>query len=187
MLQDSGVPGDCTNYTTVVIVHGYAWHSGQYTSPSFLGNYSHNCPRYPGIFSKLVPLAESHSVRIILLNRRDYTGSLPYTEAERALLAVLSPEIMSNAAEAATAKKNAATFMQDRARELYDFLVQLVKSSNLPLLDRGTNKGGIVLAGWSFGTLWMTALLAYVALFPVDDVRLSDYMRSVTFLGMFAP
>lgn len=126
-------------------------------------------------------------MRIILLNRRDYTGSLPYTEAERALLAVLSPEIMSNAAEAATAKKNAATFMQDRARELYDFLVQLVKSSNLPLLDRGTNKGGIVLAGWSFGTLWMTALLAYVALFPVDDVRLSDYMRSVTFLGMFAP
>ncbi|EIW56755.1 uncharacterized protein TRAVEDRAFT_170736 [Trametes versicolor FP-101664 SS1] len=162
VLQDSGVPGDCTNYTTVVIVHGYAWHGG--------------------IFSKLVPLAESHSVRIILLNRRDYTGSLPYTEAERALLTVLSPEIMSNAAEAATAKKNAATFMQDRARELYDFLVQLVKNSNLPLLDRGTNKGGIVLAGWSFGTLWMTALLAYVALFPVDDVRLSDYMRSVTFL-----
>lgn len=125
-------------------------------------------------------------MRIVLLNRRDYTGSLPYTEAERGLLTALSPEIMSSAAEAAIAKKNAATFMRDIARELYDFLVQLVKSSNLPPLDRGTNKGGIVVAGWSFGTIWMTALLAHVASFPVDDVRLSDYMRSVTFLGMFA-
>ncbi|OJT14443.1 hypothetical protein TRAPUB_9021 [Trametes pubescens] len=181
VLEDSGVPGGCTDYTTVVIVHGYAWHSGQYVR-SLLGTPSHNRPHYPGIFSKLIPLAESHNVRIILLNRRDYTGSLPYTDTERALLAVLSPEMMSSTAEVAAAKKNAATFMQDRARELHEFLVQLIKRGRIYPVDRQSHKGGIVIAGWSFGTIWMTALLAHVASFPIDDVSLGDYMRSVTFL-----
>ncbi|KAJ2977075.1 hypothetical protein NUW54_g11466 [Trametes sanguinea] len=67
-------------------------------------------------------------------------------------------------------------------RELYDFLVQLVKDGNIPAPDPENTKGGIILAGWSFGTGLITAFLANVASFPVGEVRLGDYMRRVVFL-----
>ncbi|KAI0350957.1 hypothetical protein OH77DRAFT_1412060 [Trametes cingulata] len=157
VLQDSGRPEDSSDYTTVVILHGYAWQSS--------------------IFSKLIPLAQAYNARIILLNRRDYPGSKPYTEAERALL---PPHATST--EAGAAAESMKVFMKERARELYDFLLELVKSGNVPKANREGKKGGIIVAGWSFGTSWMTALLANVASFPVEVPSLTEYMRRVVFL-----
>ncbi|KAI9061797.1 alpha/beta-hydrolase [Trametes sanguinea] len=162
VLQDSGAPAGSPDYTTLVLLHGYSWHSG--------------------IFSKLIPLAGKYNVRIVLVNRRDYPGSEPLTDAERALLPSPALENTSDAAQLATALKNMETFMKDRARELYDFLVQLVKDGNIPAPDPENTKGGIILAGWSFGTGLITAFLANVASFPVSEVRLGDYMRRVVFL-----
>ena len=34
----------------------------------------------PAIFRKLLPVASSHSLRVICLARRDYPGSSPYTD-----------------------------------------------------------------------------------------------------------
>ncbi|KAI0354370.1 hypothetical protein OH77DRAFT_1405139 [Trametes cingulata] len=163
ILQDSGVPDGSTEYTTLVLLHGYAWHSG--------------------ILSKLLPLAKQHNARIILVNRRDYPGTRPYSEEERALLPVLSPEGgAADAAEMAEAKEKLLTFMKGRAREVYDLLVELVTNEDLPPAQPEENKGGIVVAGWSFGSAWMTALLAHVASFGVNDVDLSAYVRRVVFL-----
>ncbi|KAH9856243.1 hypothetical protein C2E23DRAFT_772694 [Lenzites betulinus] len=161
ILQDSGVPGASNDYTTLVLVHGYAWHSG--------------------IFSKLIPLAVTYNVRIILLNRRDYPGADAYTAAERTLV-TLSPEAKDDAAEAAVAKKSGETFLRERGRELHDFLVELVRNEVVRPMDPTNNTGGIVISGWSFGTIWMLALLAHVASFSASDVKLTDYMKRVVFL-----
>ncbi|KAI0632766.1 Alpha/Beta hydrolase protein [Trametes polyzona] len=162
LLKDSGVPGESDDYTTLVIIHGYAWHSG--------------------IFSKLLPLAEQFNLRIILLNRRDYPMGQRYTDAERALLHAITPELLEDADKVTAAKADGETFMKERAREVYDFLVQLVQNGKIPLYDREAKKGGIVLAGWSFGTGWMTAFLAHLASFSADDTLLSKYLRRVVFL-----
>ncbi|KAI0739377.1 hypothetical protein C8Q80DRAFT_1357285 [Daedaleopsis nitida] len=66
ILHDSGPPEGSTDYTTLVLLHGYAWQSG--------------------IFSKLLPLASKHNARLVLVNRRDYPGATPYTDDERAVL-----------------------------------------------------------------------------------------------------
>lgn len=118
----------------------------------------------------MLPFAESHNSRIILVNRRDYPGAAPYSEEEMCLLASTTPDTP----EAAT---NIKVFTEARARELYDFLVTLVKTKNI------TVDGGIALAGWSFGTVWLNAFLAYVPTFPVGDIDLRRYIRSVVMYG----
>ncbi|CDO68088.1 hypothetical protein BN946_scf184788.g19 [Trametes cinnabarina] len=181
VLKDSGAPTNSANYTTLILLHGYSWHSGQYavnlatTPPNFNDLYA-------GIFSKLIPLAGKYNVRIVLVNRRDYPGSKPLTEAERALLPSSSLETTNDATQLEIALKNMETFMRDRARELYDFLVQVVRDGNTPAPDTENNTGGIVLAGWSFGTGLITAFLANVASFPTTDIKLGDYIRRVVFL-----
>ncbi|KAI0635829.1 hypothetical protein C8Q77DRAFT_1099826 [Trametes polyzona] len=77
--------------------------------------------------------------------------------------------------------KDIRAFMEGRAKELYEFLEGLVKEGVVPPADRKNNKGGIVVAGWSLGTGWMTALLAHAPSFPVGDVNLADYMQRVVF------
>ncbi|KAI0368660.1 alpha/beta-hydrolase [Pilatotrama ljubarskyi] len=106
-LLDSGIPATgSTECTTVVILHGYAWHSGS--------------------FSKLIPCAHPRNARVLLVNRRDYPGSQPYTEADRGLLQALTPDAV------AAAEPGVETFTKARARELYDFLVELVKRGDPP-------------------------------------------------------
>ena len=131
-------------------------------------------------FKKLLPYAKQNNARTIVVNRRDYPGSAPYTADEQALLARLA-SMPSGSEEAANEMKE---FSRARARELYDYLVALVKREDIPSA-RGKGKaatGGIVLAGWSFGVTMMTAFLANVAYFS-SDVQLSKYVRRVVFYG----
>ncbi|KAM5540105.1 hypothetical protein V8D89_006245 [Ganoderma adspersum] len=158
IIGDSGPPEGSTDYTTIVILHGYAWSSA--------------------IFAKLVPLASRHNSRVVLVNRRDYPASAPYTLEERAMLVNAAVEVKSDPL-AARGKLHA--FMVDRAREVYDLLVAFVAQHKIPPARPEENKGGIVIGGWSFGTGWMTSLLANVASFPVHEVELVRYVRRVIF------
>ena len=130
-----------------------------------------------GNFKKLLPLARENNVRIVLPNRRDYPGSTPFSPDEVARLAELAnaPAGTPGAAEGTQAE------MKARARELYDYLVDLVQTQNIPRAQGKT--GGIVVAGWSIGATWITALLAHVAEFPVGDVRLGEYVRRLVLYG----
>lgn len=65
--------------------------------------------------------------------------------------------------------------MKNRARELWDFLVEFVSEEDIP--PANGNNGGIILATWSFGGTWMTAFLANLTSFPVNDVDLQGYVR----------
>ncbi|KAH9893208.1 Alpha/Beta hydrolase protein [Cubamyces lactineus] len=159
VLSDSGAPKGCTNYQTIVVIHGYVWHGG--------------------IFSKLLPLADRQGVRVILLNRREYPGSTPYTAEERALLPSVTDKPPTDDTVIRSATEMLETFMQQRARELYECLQTLVMDRSIPPIRSGTEPSGIILVGWSLGAMWMTALLSHVAHFPVDKVNLRDYMRRI--------
>ena len=91
------------------------------------------------------------------------------------------------ATEDTVASANMRKFMDERARELYDFLVDFVRTNKIPVAHPDTNAGGIVIVGWSLATAWMTALLANVASFPVGDIKLRDYIRCVLLHGTFRP
>lgn len=73
--------------------------------------------------------------------------------------------------------------MRDRAREVYDLLVQFVIDNDIPVARPSEEKGGIIVGGWSFASGWMMALLAHVAEFPIVEVELGKYVRRVIFDG----
>ncbi|KAI0261748.1 alpha/beta-hydrolase [Gloeopeniophorella convolvens] len=148
---DSGAPptGTSGDYTTLVLLHGYG--------------------RPADIFGRLLPLANGGvSSRIVLINRRGYPGSDPFTDEE---LAALSPTVQ----DASEGSKSAAHFMKERARELYDFLGRLIKSG-------GLSDNSVIIGGFSIGSSWMTALLAHAASFGAEDFNLAQYIRRVVLL-----
>ncbi|EJC98281.1 uncharacterized protein FOMMEDRAFT_162047 [Fomitiporia mediterranea MF3/22] len=143
--HDSGIPNGSRDYTTLILTHGFAWHSG--------------------VFVRLLPLAPKYNARIVLVNRRDYPESeLPGEELNQI------STIKSDTPGAIDILKE---YAKQSARELYDFLSLFVKSEKVP------EKPGIVFAGWSFGGASMTMFLANARNFPVGDVDLTRYIRSV--------
>ncbi|RDX48063.1 hypothetical protein OH76DRAFT_696785 [Lentinus brumalis] len=159
VFHDTGPPRGSRDYTTLVIVHGHSWHSG--------------------VFASLLPHARHTNTRIILVNRRDYPGTEPYTASELALLPLSVHTLTRDPEELEGIKISISFFMKHRGHELLRFLAGVVRDGDIPLGDVGRNAGGIVLVGWSLGMLWCTALLAHVASFQHDDVNLSRYLRRI--------
>ena len=126
---------------------------------------------------KLLPLAHKYNARVVLPNRRDYPGSAPFSPEELANLTKLA-----NAAPGSPeAVEGTEREVKTRAQEVYDYLIDLVKTEHIPPVQGKT--GGIILAGWSFGAVWISALLANVATFPVGEIRLRDYVRQLVYYG----
>ncbi|CDO68845.1 hypothetical protein BN946_scf184805.g54 [Trametes cinnabarina] len=160
VFRDSGAPeGHANDYTTVIIVHGFVWHGG--------------------IFAKLVPIARNRGVRIILLNRRDYPGSKPHTTEERGLLPPISEAPPGDKDAIERGAEALEMFMRQRAFELYKCLQAVVEDRNIPPFRPASKTGGVVLVGWSLGSLFVNALLGYVSSFPVGRIRLVHFIRRV--------
>lgn len=122
--------------------------------------------------------AEEYNARIVLVNRRDYPGSDPYTQQERKLL-------ISEGEEDHVINENMQTWMNHRARELYEFLGIFCRRENIPSYIPSEKTGGIILAGWSLGTSFMTAMLANIQDFPtiLGGIDMMQYLRHVVFYG----
>ncbi|KAI9436610.1 alpha/beta-hydrolase [Lactarius indigo] len=133
------------DYVTLVMVHGRGGTAG--------------------FFTRFLPLAGKLGARVVAINRRDYPGSAPFSEEDRALL-------LSTKHDTPAATENTYHYMKTRAGELYDFLTQLVKSGGLPI-------NSIVLAGWSLGTVFVNSFLAYAPSFDSESWGLSQYIRRV--------
>ncbi|EJF62062.1 hypothetical protein DICSQDRAFT_59387 [Dichomitus squalens LYAD-421 SS1] len=159
IIADSGAPEGSTDYTTVVLFHGFAWTSDG--------------------FRKMLPFAKAKNARIFLVNRRDYPGTTPYSIEERAEVFAAAVQGKTDAEEA---RKILLPWMKERGREVHDLLVHIVSQHKIPVARPENNAGGIVVAGWSFGTTLMSALLANVDSFPQGDVDLRKYLRRVVFL-----
>lgn len=85
-------------------------------------------------FDALLPLAASRGLRLVLVSRRDYPGSTPYTDEDLR-------EIRSGSRH----------FLEKLGRELLHLMVWFVKEYNLPRVSNlgGKLVGGVALLGWS--------------------------------------
>lgn len=168
---DSGAPSLHQNdYVTLVTVNGRGVTAGPFpitTVLSLLRGFTF----YQGFFSRCLPLAGKLGARLVSVNRRDYPGSEPFGEEDRALL-------LSTTQNTPAASENADRYMKARAREFYDFLFELVKSE-------GLNTNSIILAGWSLGTAFVTSFLAHAPSFDSDaqGAGLGQYIRRVVAYG----
>ncbi|OSD08611.1 hypothetical protein PYCCODRAFT_1448798 [Trametes coccinea BRFM310] len=150
--HDTGVPQGSSDYTTLVLIHGYRWQ--------------------PAIFKRLLPFACKFNTRIVLLARRDYPGASPYTDHERATITRLY-----NSPRSPTTEVEMAAILTAHGRDVYDFLVDYVAHERIPPA-KGC-QGGIILVGWSLGATSITALLANLKSYPVGAVSLDTYVRRV--------
>ncbi|KAH9923735.1 uncharacterized protein BXZ73DRAFT_50892 [Epithele typhae] len=157
VVLDSGPPVGSTDYTTIVVVHGLMW-------------------RGEG-FQKLLPISARYNACTIALARRGYPGSASYSEEEISVLKRLS----TASPDSAETTQEVDDFLKQQARELYDTLADFAKRENIPRVHED-KKGGIVVAGWSYGSRLMLAFLAHAHSFaPSHGADLLTHLRRVIF------
>ncbi|KAF9061874.1 hypothetical protein BDP27DRAFT_1272015 [Rhodocollybia butyracea] len=132
---DSGAPPNSVDYTTLLVVHGTAFNAYQ--------------------FHKLHSYAHALNLRTILLHRRDYVGSTPYS--------------LTELEEISEAKK---VFWERLSAQLAEFVVMLIQKEGIPRLTQSTEsrsegldlkgRGGVAIMGWSFGCATVLSLFGVV-------------------------
>ncbi|KAH8114810.1 Alpha/Beta hydrolase protein [Phellopilus nigrolimitatus] len=158
---DSGAPQSDT-YTTLVCVHGHTFHAQN--------------------FSRLLPLAHKHGLRVIALNRRDYVGSTPFSNSDLDVI---------------NGKDDRAhrDFLRKRGLEIARFLVWVIKEKKIPHASEDGTSGGLALLGWSQGNVTTLSFLAHLNSYPHEIVAiLEPYLRTFflydapnAFLGYSSP
>ncbi|KAJ7775699.1 Alpha/Beta hydrolase protein [Mycena maculata] len=144
-------------------VEFYYTDSGAVTSG---GNYTtlviiHGHTFHSGTFQRLNPLARPNSLRIISLNRREYPGTSPYSAEELTVFAEGTED-------------ERTSLLQQQGHDLALFLDGLVDELSIP------NAGGIVLIGWSMGTIFLLSLIASMATLPTaTKERLFSFVHTV--------
>ena len=123
--------------------------------------------RSPGVFKRILPLASSHSLRVICLSRREYEGSTPYSPDEL--------KIINHGSDA-----ERADFIHNEGVLIALFVDRLIQLLSLP------EKGGVAIMGWSLGNLFTIAMRASINDLPDNTKqRLKAYMRGFIIFGLF--
>ncbi|KAJ4466247.1 hypothetical protein J3R30DRAFT_3311241 [Lentinula aciculospora] len=153
---DSGPPTpNPSSYETIIIIHGNSFSNA--------------------IFKRLLPLSTKYNLRIIALSRRGFSGSTPFTEAERLFFTG------SNAIELSTSDVSKTEILELRGVEILQFIDGFIGRSAIPPIQNDSSaenvsgqsrKGGLVLVGWSLGTTFSLSAIA-----NVDSSLVSDEMR----------
>ncbi|KLO13268.1 hypothetical protein SCHPADRAFT_372631 [Schizopora paradoxa] len=146
--DDSGAPVSVLDYTTLVVLHGCAFNKNPTDT-----------------FQKLLPLAAQNKLRIVLLNRREYSDTKPFTEEEISLFD--SPDDQTH-----------ELFFDARAQELAEFLADFATKENLP--KACANRGGLAVMGWSAGNAYALSLLSHAsAIKDATREQLEPFMRTM--------
>ncbi|KAJ7577452.1 Alpha/Beta hydrolase protein [Mycena floridula] len=151
---DSGAVADSHDYTTLFIFHGSAFNGHT--------------------FHKLLALGPPANVRLVIPNRRDYSGSTKYSDSELKEL-----------------KCGSAAFLQRLACELAYFVDWFVEKNRIPpisIRENGLKCGGIAIMGWSMGVGTTCSLLGQPD--SVSDAtysNLTPYIRQLINLALDAP
>ena len=120
-----------------------------------------------GVFKRIVPLASSHSLRVICLSRREYEGSTPYSADE-----------LKTIHEGSDAER--ANFLHNQGLLIALFINELIQLLALP------KSGGVTVAGWSLGNIFTIAMRASIDDLPDNTKqRLKAYTRGFIVLGLF--
>ncbi|KIK69422.1 hypothetical protein GYMLUDRAFT_647231 [Collybiopsis luxurians FD-317 M1] len=140
---DIGAPSDSNNYTTVVALHGGGFNAYQ--------------------FRKVHSYVHALNLRTILLHRRNYAGSTPYTTAELQEL-----------------EQGNREFWERLSAQLAEFLGMFIEREKVPPLREqldGTRSGGIAILGWSLGNTTVLSFLA-TARSPLISDELSTLLKT---------
>jgi hypothetical protein len=167
--HDSGKPAS-KDGLTVMIFHGLGFASGARMPALWWVPSEKKLTCLAENFARLVPAAAHTNSRVVLINRRDYPGAEPYNDAEIYQL---------RAAQEPTAAGQQAMmyWMRDRAREVYTLLEEWIADEDPPV-------GSLMLAFWSNGALWLSALLAYGNHFSTGGViDVASYIRRLISYG----
>ncbi|TFY52294.1 hypothetical protein EVG20_g10612 [Dentipellis fragilis] len=151
--EDSGEMSG--SYTTVVIVHGTAFHGA--------------------IFRRMFQHAAAHKLRLVTINRREYPGSTPLSDDDLRAVAV---------ADVATGREIFRRQSIEIARFLAWFLeTESIPPAHDK--SGGGETGGIILLGWSSGWAYIAPLLGDADTVPADLVQaLSPYFRGLCALDV---
>ena len=112
----------------------------------------------------MIPFAVANRIRLILVNRRDYPGSTPLSDAE---LAELGSSDLKTRAKA----------LAQQGLDIGLFLAWLIREENIPpvVIDRdGKQQGGIALVAWSLAHTPLAGFLAHADSLPTDALRVLD-------------
>ncbi|KLO13267.1 hypothetical protein SCHPADRAFT_890146 [Schizopora paradoxa] len=168
--EDTGAPQNSSNepYTTMIIVHGTAFHSGQFLAISSLD--VDKGVQIIVVFHPIIPFATRYNLRFILINRRDYPGSSPYSD-----------EDLHNVGDTEDDKGYEA-FFKARAFEFARFIEWIVEHEDIPKADWNGNAGGIFLMAWSAGNGYAVSTLSYVDLLTeTTRSNIQPYLRGFIF------
>ncbi|KAH7912859.1 Alpha/Beta hydrolase protein [Hygrophoropsis aurantiaca] len=118
-----------------------------------------------GVFRPLFPIAAKRNYRVISLYRRGYAPSTPISDDEFAALQKGVDEQQA--------------FIRRQGVEIAQFLLGFIRANVIPPINKA-GEGGIVLIGWSFGTIHAHAVLANIDALPKEDVtELGRFLRAV--------
>ncbi|KAF4612537.1 hypothetical protein D9613_012770 [Agrocybe pediades] len=95
---------------------------------------------HSGSFRRIASIAPSKSMRIVCVNRRGYPGTSPYTEAQKKAIVSGTDDERSNV-------------LQQLGTELALFIDALIRECSI------SSNGGITVAGWSMGAMFVFALM----------------------------
>ncbi|THH08247.1 hypothetical protein EW145_g2822 [Phellinidium pouzarii] len=127
--EDSGIPsGAETDYTTLIVVHGTAFHAA--------------------VFKRLIPIAPRYQIRLVLVNRRDYPNSSPYSDEDL--------ELIKGSSEVTHTE-----FAKARGAEFATFIKHFAERERIPPTSLDRKSGGVVLMAWSSGNSYTIPLLAF--------------------------
>lgn len=181
--EDTGIPGDSTDYVTVILLHGVIFHGGERSIMGCLTvseiNPVNNFHGRSDIFKPLSPYARSHDLRFVRINLRDYPHSTPLSQEE--IDAILEQ------------RENTNDILLSMGQELAAFLTWFIEMEKTPEMKTvsasGTDPesrphGGVSVLAWSMGNLVPMALVAHLDKLPANTKALLEkYMRSWILLG----
>jgi len=118
-------------------------------------------------------------MRIICINRREYPGTTPFSDEENRIIISGSEE-------------ERYTLLQEQGIGLAQFVCGVIKQCSIPApstakQDTGieeTKKGGITVAGWSLGNIYMLSMVACVDVVEGEaQKKLQEYVTGFFMWG----
>lgn len=111
--------------------------------------------------------AAPNNLRFIIVNRRGYPGSTPYTDGELG-------DIVNNS----------KVDIDRRAIMTAYFVKYVVDNLSIPKMSADRKTGGIAVVGWSFGSVATLSLFSDLDIYPKDLYPvLEDNVKDVVIMG----
>jgi hypothetical protein len=101
------------------------------------------------------------------LNRREYSGSSKYTDAE-------IDDLVSGR----------KSFFEQLALEVTHFLLWFIQTYNIPRISHNGKSGGLAIMGWSMGSITTLTVLGQPEVIPKASYRtLEHYLKEMILFG----